>query len=135
MKFRKPSAELIETFEAVFPGPPAVARKMFGFPAGFVNGNMFMGLHQEDMVLRLPEEPRTELMQKKDWKTFEPMPGHPMREYVVVPPAVLGNRKELGAWVAKALEYGASLAPKAKTVKRGTVKGASGKGRKKPSAK
>jgi hypothetical protein len=26
------------------PGPSAVQRKMFGYPAGFINGNTFMGL-------------------------------------------------------------------------------------------
>ncbi|MCW3044661.1 MAG: hypothetical protein JWL57_2819 [Actinobacteria bacterium] len=58
----KSPPELVEVFEAVFPGPPAVARQMFGYPAGFVNGNMFMGLHQHNMVLRLPDGPRAELL-------------------------------------------------------------------------
>lgn len=113
MKWRKPSPELIETFESVFPGPPAVARKMFGFPAGFVNGNMFMGLHQEDMIVRLPEQLRTELLQIKGARIFEPMPGRPMREYVVVPHLLLSDPGKLSLWVAKALEYGSSLKPKA----------------------
>lgn len=114
MKWRKPSEELISTFEAVIPGPPAVARKMFGFPAAFVNGNMFMGLHQEDMVLRLPEESRTKLLETSGARIFEPMPGRPMREYVVVPPSLLKNHTKLSAWAQKALDYGRSLAPKSK---------------------
>jgi hypothetical protein len=60
--WKKSPPELVEVFEAVFPGPPAVARQMFGYPTGFVNGNMFMGLHQHNMVLRLPEGPRAELL-------------------------------------------------------------------------
>ena len=63
---------LVEVFEAVFPGSPAVARQMFGYPAGFVNGNMFMGLHQENMVLRLPDGPRAELLAIEGAATFEP---------------------------------------------------------------
>ena len=117
MKWRKPSDELIKTFESVVPGPPAVPRKMFGFPAAFVNGNMFMGLHQEDMLLRLPDEPRAELLKISGAHIFEPMPGRPMREYVVVPPSLLADRKKLTAWVAKALEYGLTLKPKAKSKK------------------
>ena len=70
----KSSPGLVEVFEAVFPGPPAIARQMFGYPAGFVNGNMFMGLHQENMVLRLPDGPRAELlaMVKKEIPSSEP---------------------------------------------------------------
>lgn len=112
MKWRKPSEELIKLFEEITPGPPATAKKMFGFPAAFVNGNMFMGLHQEDMILRLPEGPRAELL-KMNARIFEPMPGRPMREYVIVPPSLLRDRNKLSSWVQKALEYGSSLPPKA----------------------
>ena len=55
MKWRKSPKELVKTFESVMPGAPAAMRKMFGFPAGFIHGNMFMGLHQGDMILRLSE--------------------------------------------------------------------------------
>ena len=56
MKLRKSPEELVATFDEVMPGAPATKRKMFGFPAGFVNGNMFMGLFEESMILRLPPE-------------------------------------------------------------------------------
>lgn len=112
MKWRKPSEELVKLFEEITPGPPATAKKMFGFPAAFVNGNMFMGLHQEDMILRLPEGSRAELL-KMNARIFEPMPGRPMREYVIVPPSLLRDRNKLSSWVQKALEYGSSLPPKA----------------------
>src|SRR5713226_7069363 len=55
MKWRKSPEELVTTFESVMPAAPAVMRNMFGFPAGFIHGNMFMGLHQENMILRLSE--------------------------------------------------------------------------------
>jgi len=136
MKWRKPSEELIKTFEQVTPGPPATPRKMFGFPAAFVNGNMFMGLHQEDMILRLPEDARTELLGVAGAHIFEPMPGRPMREYVVVPPALLKDRGKLAEWAERALEYGSSLPPKSK--KASAKKSSSAKkspGAKRPSPK
>jgi TfoX/Sxy family transcriptional regulator of competence genes len=128
MKWRKPSEELIKLFEEVTPGPPATPKKMFGFPAAFVNGNMFMGLHQENMILRLPEDSRAELL-KMNAQIFEPMPGRPMREYVIVPPSLLHDRKKLSSWVQKALEYSSSLPPKAgkKSSKKSTSKGAAKK--------
>ena len=109
----KSPPELVEVFEAVFPGPPAVARQMFGYPAGFVNGNMFMGLHQHNMVLRLPDGPRAELLAMEGAATFEPMAGRPMKEYVVVPATLLAAPEALEPWVTKALAHGASLPPKA----------------------
>jgi hypothetical protein len=53
MAWKKPSAELVAAFDAVLPGAPAERRLMFGFPAAFVNGNMFMGLFEESFILRL----------------------------------------------------------------------------------
>jgi TfoX/Sxy family transcriptional regulator of competence genes len=99
------------------PGPPAVQRKIFGYPAGFVNGNMFMGLFQESMNLRLAEGPREEFLKTYKAKLFEPMPGRPMREYVDVPPSVMKDKREFSPWVARAFEYGASLKPKSSSAK------------------
>jgi hypothetical protein len=58
MKWQKSPQDLVDLFASVMPCPPAVQRKMFGYPAGFINGNMFMGLFQDDMILRLPEVQR-----------------------------------------------------------------------------
>ncbi len=40
------------------------------------------------------------------------MPGRPMREYVVVPPKIVGTKAALGRWLAKASAYAGSLPPK-----------------------
>ena len=117
MKWRKSPQALIDMFESVLPGPPALQRKMFGYPAGFVNGNLFMGLFQDDLILRLPDSVREELLAANKAKLFEAMPGRPMREYVALPSPLTCNKKELADWVAKSFAYGASLAPKAKTGK------------------
>jgi TfoX/Sxy family transcriptional regulator of competence genes len=90
---------------------------MFGYPAAFINGNMFLGLFQDDRILRLPEILRGEFLNRDGAKMFEPMPGRPMREYVAVPPRVMANKKELASWVSRALEYGESLKPKSRTGK------------------
>ena len=112
MQWRKSPPELIQTFEAVMPGSPALARQMFGYPAGFVNGNMFIGLFQASMIVRLAEPSREQLLKLDGAKIFEPMPSRPMNEYVVVPPAVIKDKEKLRFWTAKALEYGLSLKPK-----------------------
>ena len=117
MKLRKSPEALVATFDDVMPGPPATKRKMFGFPAGFVNGNMFMGLSEDSMILRLPPELREELIQRHGAKHFAPMAGRMMKEYVALPESLIRDREKLFAWVAKALVHGESLEPKAAKAK------------------
>jgi TfoX/Sxy family transcriptional regulator of competence genes len=100
------------------PLPGIQLRQMFGYPAAFVNGQMFAGLHEEKMVLRLPEEERASFLLLAGARQFEPMPGWPMREYVVVPPSMLAARDELDGWILKALAYTISLPPKVNKSKR-----------------
>lgn len=117
MKLRKSPEALVAIFDEAMPEPPATKRKMFGFPAGFVNGNMFMGLFEDSMILRLAPESREELIQVHGGKLFAPMAGRVMKEYVVLPDAILRDRHELSSWVGKALVYGESLVPKAAKAK------------------
>jgi TfoX/Sxy family transcriptional regulator of competence genes len=119
MKFPKSPQSLIETFNAVMPGPPARTRKMFGYPSGFVNGNMFIGLFGEQMFLRLPSESREQL-KRTGGKSFEPMPGRPMRDYVVLPPSLISDRDQLTKLIAESFKYSASLPAKTKPAKKRT---------------
>jgi TfoX/Sxy family transcriptional regulator of competence genes len=119
MKLRKSPEALIATFDQAMPGPPAMKRKMFGFPAGFVNGNMFMGLFEDSMILRLAPESREELIGAHGGKPFAPMAGRVMKEYVVLPESIIRDREQLSSWVSKALVYGESLVPKAAKAKAG----------------
>ena len=122
MKKWKPApAEAITAFEASTSRlPGAEPRKMFGYSCVFVKGNMFAGLHEAGMVLRLPEEQREEFLRLKGAKQFEPMPGRVMREYVVVPKVLLDSPERLRTWIEKSLAYVSSLPAKAK---RGTGSG------------
>jgi TfoX/Sxy family transcriptional regulator of competence genes len=88
-------------------------RKMFGYPAAFVNGNLFAGLHSGGLVLRLPEAERVAFLERvAGAKPFEPMPGRPMREYVVGPESLAAKPTDVRAWMRKALAYGATLPAK-----------------------
>ena len=114
MKFTPAPDQLVATFNAVLPLDHRIEpRKMFGYPCCFTGGNMFMGLFQDRMMLRLSPEDRAELI-AKGGSVFEPSPGRPMKEYVVVPTSVLENQNALRDWVARSYAYGASLPPKPK---------------------
>jgi len=113
----KSPPELVAKFSKFAPGPPVQQRQMFGYPACFMNGNLFMSLFADRLVLRLPDADREALLELKGAEQFEPMPGRPMKEYVMVPPSMVASPKKLEPWIAKSLAYGASLKPKAKKPK------------------
>lgn len=115
MKFEKSSAEMIAFFDAVAPKSEDIEKKkVFGYPACFVNGNMFVGLHENSFIIRLPEPDRAKAIGKEGATQFEPMPGRPMKEYIVAAPQMLENPKKLADWIARSLIYARSLPAKAK---------------------
>src|SRR5215471_13018810 len=96
MKWRKSPEALVEKFSKLVPEDRRVARRqMFGYPAAFANGNLFMGLYQDSMILRLSADDRPKFLVLAGARAFEPMPGRPMREYVVVPPEMLNRSAAL----------------------------------------
>jgi TfoX/Sxy family transcriptional regulator of competence genes len=128
ISWKKSPPQLVETFHGALPDDPLVERrKMFGYPCAFVHGNMFAGLHQESMVLRLSEAERAAM---PGARPFEPLPGRVMREYVVVPTGILSSGPELRAWAGRALAYAASLPRKQKTAAKRASKPKAGKARK-----
>jgi TfoX/Sxy family transcriptional regulator of competence genes len=110
--WKKAPPELVKTFEEVLGTiPGAQPRRMFGYPSAFVNGQMFTGLFQDRMFVRLSEAGRAELA-KQGGKPFEPMSGRPMREYAEVPASMLRSKTALVGWVRRAFDYAASLPAK-----------------------
>ena len=109
---RAPQALVAIFLEAIKYLPEAETRKMFGYPCAFVNGRMFTGLHEDKMILRLSDADRAVFLTLDGARPFEPMPGRPMREYSVVPEAMLANLPELDTWLAKSFNYAKSLPPK-----------------------
>jgi TfoX/Sxy family transcriptional regulator of competence genes len=127
--WKKTPAELVATFDRAVPASPSITRRpMFGYASAFVNGNMFAGTFQDSIVVRLTETDRAALLKVKGAAPFEPM-GHAMKEYVVVPAAVVGKRKELGAWIERAHRYARTLPAKGATKKTAVKKATLAKNR------
>jgi len=95
MKWKPSPPALLRAFEeAVQSLSDAERRKMFGYPAIFVNGNMFAGLVRGTMILRLGEEDRERFLELPGAKPFVAM-GRRMKEWAVVPPAMVKSESEL----------------------------------------
>ena len=112
MQWQKASEDVIEAFDAALPADDAVQkRKMFGNPSAFVNGNMFAGVFEDDIVVRLPAERRAELVEQAGAQPFAPG-GRVMREYLIVPPVARADRDELARWLDEAFRFVASMPAK-----------------------
>ncbi len=99
-------------------GPGSIEqRKMFGYPALFVNRNMFAGLFADTMVLRLPDIDRRDLVESGQAAPFVAM-GRTMREWVALAPALIAAEAELAEWLGKALAHTAAMPPKPAKAKR-----------------
>jgi TfoX/Sxy family transcriptional regulator of competence genes len=109
MKKWKPAPERWVTAFAAASKGLGEPRKMFGYSAAFANGNMFAGLHEAGLVMRLPGTQRETFLRLDGARRFEPIPGRVMREYVVAPDALAEESTALRAWLTKAFRYASSL--------------------------
>ena len=76
-KWTKAPEALVALFERSTATIPDVeGRKMFGYPAAFIRGQMFSGLFQSSMILRLSPDDRAQFLEEFGATAFEPMPGH-----------------------------------------------------------
>jgi TfoX/Sxy family transcriptional regulator of competence genes len=114
-KWKKSPPALIATFDAAIAGKPGVERRqMFGYPCAFLNRNMLSGLFEDQMMVRLSEADRTRAVVEAGARPFAPG-GRPMREYVVLPPAIVADKRALGVWLKRAIAYVETLPAKKRT--------------------
>lgn len=108
---RSPDA-LVARFAAILEGfPAAERRRMFGYPAAFVGGNLATALHGPRWVVRLGSDDQAAAA-ATGATPFEPMPGRTMRGWLVLPAAVVEDDATLADRVDRSLAFAASLPPK-----------------------
>ena len=111
-KFTKSSPEIVERFGAVMDRYPDVERrKMFGYPAAFVGGNMATGLFAEQWIVRLSDA-ELAAATGEGAMPFEVMPGRTSKGFVALPPAVVADNAAIGTWVERAIAFASGLPPK-----------------------
>jgi TfoX/Sxy family transcriptional regulator of competence genes len=114
----KPTPELVALFDRSLPKDPDVERRqMFGCPCAFVNGHMFAGVYERHIIVRSPEPERTALLAEPGIGPFAAM-GRTMREYVALENAVGSEPAEVARRIARGLEHGRALPPKAPKAKK-----------------
>ena len=110
--FTKSPPELVERFGAVMDRYPDVERrKMFGYPAGFVGGNMVTGLFADQWVVRLAEGDVAAAL-GRGASGFEPTPGRTMKSFVAIPRADVADDVAIAGWVEQGIARGRSMPAK-----------------------
>jgi len=128
-KLSKPSSGLIQLFKAVVASlPRAEPRKMFGYDAFFVNGNMAAGLWQDTCVFKLSDADGKELT-KLGAVPFAPMKGRVMTGWYEAPEDVSHDPEALEHWCRRAFDFAAAAPPKVKASKKTVAKKAVKKAR------
>jgi TfoX/Sxy family transcriptional regulator of competence genes len=111
--FGKSPADLVARFDAVAARhPDAQRRKMFGYPALFVGGNMATGLYEDRWVVRLFDDDLDRLLAVDGAAPFSPMPGRSMKGWASLPAEVVADDAALDPWLERALAFAGSLPAK-----------------------
>ena len=88
-----------------------VEKRMFGGLAFVVDGNMAVGVHGDDLIVRLAPEQTEEALAEDHVRVFD-MTGRPMKGWVLVGHGAVADEEGLGRWVTRGLDFAESLPPK-----------------------
>lgn len=112
--WKKPEQSTLDLYESISNQLDGIEkRKMFGYPCAFVNGNMFFGVFENELFLRVGVDQKTDLIGKRGFTQLAPM-GRPMKEYLVIPVEVRNNPSDLVNLVRQSLIFTSGLPPKIK---------------------
>jgi TfoX/Sxy family transcriptional regulator of competence genes len=119
MSWKKAPEELVAFLEEKVKHVDCQFKKMFGYPVYFINNNMFIGAHEDNLFLRLPAHERERVLSAHDETApFEPLPGRVMKEYITIPDTVYGDPEIFSDLLAKSVTYVSSLPPKVRKRKK-----------------
>jgi hypothetical protein len=111
--FEKSPPDLVARFDAAAERfPDAQRRKMFGYPALFVGGNLVTGLFADSWMIRLGAIDLAELLALPGTTTFSPMAGRTMKGYAVLPLGIVADDGALDGWLERAIAFGKTLPAK-----------------------
>ncbi|MEN3308170.1 MAG: hypothetical protein V7603_4372 [Micromonosporaceae bacterium] len=85
-------------------------KKMFGGLAFLTYGNMTVGVHGDDLIVRLDPAGTDAALARAGVRPFD-VTGRPMRGWILVAGEVLDD-SELDRWIERARDFVATLPPK-----------------------
>ena len=113
MKWVKAPEELKVLLEGAMKDTDCEKRPMFGYPAFFINNNMFMGLFQDKVFARLSDDYLASLLKKfPSLSHLATMPGRVSKTYYSLPKELYTDPRTFRKVIQISAEYARSLAPK-----------------------
>ncbi|MDE2150120.1 MAG: TfoX/Sxy family protein [Gammaproteobacteria bacterium] len=109
MAFNEALASSVRTLIAGQRG--VVEKKMFGGVAFLINGNMSVGVHGNELIVRIPPETTDAALKEPGARLFD-ITGRPMKGWLLVDGAEIKNSKSLAKWVNRGVEFAFSLPKK-----------------------
>lgn len=108
-------SEALARYESLVAGFPDVERRGTSTPYTSLNGHMFSFLDPSGALsLRLSPGDRREFLETYE-STLSEQHGRVMKDFVLVPAALLGDVDELSPWLARSHQWTATLRPKPTT--------------------
>ncbi len=86
-------------------------KKMFGGLAFLINGNMGVGVHGNELIVRVAAAATAAALQEPGVRPFD-MSGRPMKGWLLVGDPALKEPAALAQWVRRGVEYASSLPAK-----------------------
>jgi TfoX/Sxy family transcriptional regulator of competence genes len=88
-----------------------IEKKMFGGLAFLIHGNMSVGVHGADLIVRIdPDE--TDAMLKEPGARLFDLTGRPMKGWLLVSATALKQKAGLEKWVKRGVGYATALPKK-----------------------
>jgi TfoX/Sxy family transcriptional regulator of competence genes len=88
-----------------------VEKKMFGGLAFLINGNMSVGVHGNELIVRIAPESTDAALKEPGTRIFD-ITGRPMKGWLLVGGPTLADPSSLSKWVRRGVEYATSLPKK-----------------------
>jgi TfoX/Sxy family transcriptional regulator of competence genes len=85
-----------------------VEKKMFGGIAFLANGNMSVGVHGSELIVRIDPAETDSALKARGVRIFD-ITGRPMKGWLLVSDSALADKKAFGGWVRKGLAFARSL--------------------------
>src|SRR5262245_37435767 len=86
-------------------------KKMFGGFAFLINGNMSVGLHGSELVVRIPPDETDAALKEPGVRIFD-ITGRPMKGWLLIGSAGVKDPAALRKWIRRGVGYASSLPKK-----------------------
>ena len=88
-----------------------VEKKMFGGLAFLLRGNMSVGVHGNELIVRVAPESTDSALEQNGVRIFD-FTGRPMKGWLLVSPNALATDAALNRWVDEGIAFAEQLPPK-----------------------